>query len=138
MSKLLSRDALPVEVINKLGNSVCALYSVPTAIYCFLRATSEIPDIEVSNIFLKKKHCLKTKLSFLFSMQTDNPFRRAIEYAISLGGDTDTIASMTGAISGAYFGDNIIPKNLILHCEGHEEIITMANQLYEISKSKTI
>lgn len=69
-------------------------------------------------------------------LQTDNPFRRTIEYAISLGGDTDTIASMAGAISGAYFSDDIIPKNLVFHCESHEEVIAIANRLYEISNSK--
>lgn len=35
------------EVVNILGHSVNALYSVPTAIYCFLRATNKIPGIEV-------------------------------------------------------------------------------------------
>jgi hypothetical protein len=32
---------------NILGNSVAALYSVPTAIFCFLRACTPIPEIEV-------------------------------------------------------------------------------------------
>ena len=35
-------------------------------------------------------------------------FSEAVRYAISLGGDTDTIASMTGALSGAYLGDSAI------------------------------
>lgn len=35
------------EVENILGNSVAALYSVPTAIFCFLRACTPIPEIEV-------------------------------------------------------------------------------------------
>jgi len=36
-------------------------------------------------------------------------FTRAVIGAISLGGDTDTIAAMTGAISGAYLGIRAIP-----------------------------
>ncbi len=36
-------------------------------------------------------------------------FEKAIEAAIFLGGDTDTIASMTGAISGAALGEGQIP-----------------------------
>ena len=48
------------KVIQKLGNSVAALYSVPTAIFCFLRAQKPITGI-----------------------QTDNPFRRAVQYAVS-------------------------------------------------------
>lgn len=48
------------KVIQKLGNSVAALYSVPTAIFCFLRAQKPITGI-----------------------QTDNPFRRAVQYAVN-------------------------------------------------------
>lgn len=58
-------------IIESLGNSVAALHSVPTAIYSFVIAQKEIEGIESSN-----------------------KFRRTIQYAISLGGDTDTIASM--------------------------------------------
>ena len=37
-------------------------------------------------------------------------FKEAVTYAISLGGDTDTIASMSGAISGAYLGAGAVPE----------------------------
>ena len=36
-------------------------------------------------------------------------YEKAIEAAIFLGGDTDTIACMTGSISGAYLGIQSIP-----------------------------
>ncbi|MEX2725162.1 MAG: ADP-ribosylglycohydrolase family protein, partial [Candidatus Freyarchaeota archaeon] len=39
-----------------------------------------------------------------------NSFRDAVTYAISLGGDTDTIGAITGAISGAYNGVEKIPE----------------------------
>uniref|UniRef100_A0A6B2E662 ADP-ribosylhydrolase ARH3 n=1 Tax=Phlebotomus kandelakii TaxID=1109342 RepID=A0A6B2E662_9DIPT len=93
-------------VLNNLGHSVAAPYSVPTAIYCFLRSLSEIKDIPV-----------------------ENPFMRCLEYAISLGGDTDTIASMACAISGAYYGESIIPPSLLKHCEASEEVSSLADAL---------
>lgn len=37
-------------------------------------------------------------------------FAEAVRFAISLGGDTDTIASMTGALSGARLGEKAIPR----------------------------
>jgi poly(ADP-ribose) glycohydrolase ARH3 len=37
-------------------------------------------------------------------------FEKALEAAIFLGGDTDTIASMTGSISGAALGESQIPE----------------------------
>ncbi|XP_014280368.1 ADP-ribosylhydrolase ARH3 [Halyomorpha halys] len=100
------------EVIDLLGNSIRAQYSVPTALFCFLRAQRPI-----------------------LSVQTENKFRRTLQYCISLGGDTDTIASMAGAISGAYYGLEYINENLRSHCEGVEEIVRLAEQLYSIAPS---
>lgn len=48
------------KVVQRLGININALYSVPTAIFCFLRAQKPIKGIT-----------------------TDNPFRRAIQYAVS-------------------------------------------------------
>jgi hypothetical protein len=41
------------EVQTVLGNNVDALYSVPTAIFCFLRACAPIPEIEVCQTVYK-------------------------------------------------------------------------------------
>lgn len=114
VGKLLNKEFQPSieEVVNLLGHSVNALYSVPTAIYCFLRNSG--------------------------INSTDNltPFRRTLEYSISLGGDTDTIASMALALSGAYYGDSIIPENLIKHCEGSDEVLSLADQLYKVASNE--
>ncbi|XP_054258958.1 ADP-ribosylhydrolase ARH3-like isoform X2 [Macrosteles quadrilineatus] len=114
MDRLLQEDVvLDEEVEQMLGTSIAALHSVPTAIYCFLRSQKPIPKI-----------------------QTDCPFRRTIQYAISLGGDTDTIASMAGAIAGAYYGIDVINESLQKHCEFVEETITLASQIVDISSVK--
>lgn len=48
MVRLLSQEHVHFsEVETVLGTSVAALHSVPTAIYCFLRAQQPVPDIEV-------------------------------------------------------------------------------------------
>ncbi|XP_034944045.1 ADP-ribose glycohydrolase ARH3-like [Chelonus insularis] len=98
------------EVIQNLGNNVTALDSVPTAIFCFLRAQYPVNGIK-----------------------TDNPMRRAIQYAITLGGDTDTIASMTGAIAGAFYGDEKISKSLLAHCESSMEFCDIADRLFDVT-----
>ena len=40
-------------------------------------------------------------------------YRDTILKAINLGGDTDTIAAITGGIAGIYYGLNDIPKEWI-------------------------
>lgn len=59
--------------------------------------------------------------------------RRSIEFAIRFGGDTDTIASMAGALSGAFGGDAGILPNLTGSCEASEQIDSLAVQIYDAS-----
>ncbi|KAJ3665049.1 hypothetical protein Zmor_000564 [Zophobas morio] len=103
-------EELDEEVCQNLGTSILAYDSVPTAIYCFLRALKN--DIE--------------------TVKTDNIFRRTIQYAITLGGDTDTIACMAGAIAGAYLGEEAINVNMAKQCESYKEIIELADQLHAL------
>ncbi|KAL0111704.1 hypothetical protein PUN28_013121 [Cardiocondyla obscurior] len=99
-------------VVEELGVNVSALESVPTAIFCFLRAQRRIKNIK-----------------------TDNQLKRTIQYAITLGGDTDTIASMAGAIAGAFYGYQKFSPLLLSHCEEWERFRAMADKLFDIATS---
>lgn len=59
-------------------------------------------------------------------------FQDAILFAVSLGGDTDTIAAMTGAISGAYLGVEAVPNKWRLKLENREYIEELASVLFDI------
>jgi len=61
-----------------------------------------------------------------------NEFQRTVIYAVSLGGDTDTIASMAGAIAGAWYGIDCIPAEWIDACEATAVAKEFADKLYEI------
>jgi poly(ADP-ribose) glycohydrolase ARH3 len=59
-------------------------------------------------------------------------FKESVLYAISLGGDTDTIGAMTGAISGAYLGFVSIPQQWKDKLENREHIQELAEKLWLI------
>ena len=67
-------------------------------------------------------------------------FEEAVVYAVNLGGDTDTIGAMTGAISGAYHGYENIPTRWLEKLEngskGRDYVIGLAERLYEIWSSR--
>lgn len=67
---------------------------------------------------------------------TKNPldFSKAILSAINAGGDTDSIAAITGAISGAYLGIDAIPKKWLDKLENRDEIESIALELWEIGR----
>uniref|UniRef100_A0A8D8R1U4 ADP-ribosylhydrolase ARH3 n=2 Tax=Cacopsylla melanoneura TaxID=428564 RepID=A0A8D8R1U4_9HEMI len=97
------------DVVRTLGHGIAAFESVPTALYVFLRSLQPIPGIEC-----------------------DNPVTRAIYYAITLGGDTDTIATMAGAIAGAYHGAEYIDTILVSRVEAGDYIEDLAVKLYDV------
>lgn len=60
---------------------------------------------------------------------TPHSYEQTISNAIHLGGDTDTIAAMAGALSGAYLGRGAIPARLIDALEDRHQGKTCLEEL---------
>jgi len=69
--------------------------------------------------------------SFLHSPRS---FERSLLYAVSLGGDTDTIGAMTSAICGAYGGIEAIPERWKIRLEKRTYIEELAEKLWQIKR----
>ncbi|XP_020775406.1 ADP-ribosylhydrolase ARH3 [Boleophthalmus pectinirostris] len=111
VKELMERSNVSIEeVISELGNGIAALHSVPTAIFCVLHC-------------LKPLECLP---------QNYGGLERTIAYSLALGGDTDTIACMAGAIAGAHYGIESIPPSWIKCCEGAEDADRDAERLHTL------
>ena len=67
-------------------------------------------------------------------------FAGAVLFAIRLGGDTDTIGAMCGAISGAFHGASAIPKNYLAALEngarGRDYIAGLSESLFDAWAAK--
>jgi len=64
-------------------------------------------------------------------------YQKAVSTAIQVGGDVDTTAAMTGAISGAYLGLEVLPRHLVERVNDHgawgfDELVRLADSCYEI------
>lgn len=102
------------EVVRSLGNDLKAINSVPTALYAFLRSLKTIQGIPLMSIPL-----------------------RCLVYSISLGGDTDTIATMACSLAGGFVGipnkrtgsDIPIPEAVLARCEGLSALTDCAEWL---------
>jgi len=57
-------------------------------------------------------------------------FPDAVILAVRLGGDTDTIAAMTGALSGALLGESAIPAGWIERAESAAPVRHLADELF--------
>eukprot|EP00112_Aurelia_sp_Birch-Aquarium-sp1_P026543 Seg9470.1 transcript_id=Seg9470.1/GoldUCD/mRNA.D3Y31 product=Poly protein_id=Seg9470.1/GoldUCD/D3Y31 len=69
---------------------------------------------------------------FSFAHCSESSFIETLLYAISLGGDTDTIGTMAGALAGAHFGFASIPDEWKRVCEGFEDAVEFADQFYDL------
>jgi poly(ADP-ribose) glycohydrolase ARH3 len=58
-------------------------------------------------------------------------FADAVAYAVTLGGDTDTVAAMTGALVGASVGHDAIPASWRARLEEHDRLVALADDLHQ-------
>jgi len=58
-------------------------------------------------------------------------FAETIRFAVAMAGDTDTIASMAGALSGAYLGESAIPDRWKSRAEGAPSMARLGGILFE-------
>ena len=108
--KTQGADLSSEEIVLMFGNSVSAMRSVPSAVYCVLRSIKgEIQDFK-----------------------TDNPLLRCLFLTISLGGDTDTISTMACSTIGALYGEQVIDPVLRRRCEFNQETTIFADQLSQL------
>ncbi len=102
---LLDRDASYEEAIDELGNGSFALEALSQALFIFLKT----PD------------------------DTENAIIHAVNSYGNYGGDTDSIALLTGAFAGAYNGEESIPARWKTRLKNYREIIKLADKLYKVA-----
>lgn len=67
----------------------------------------------------------------LWCFSQSNSFSEAVLMAANLGDDADTTAAITGQIAGAYYGFESIPENWINKLTMKDEILEMAEKLFQ-------
>ncbi|XP_033879852.2 LOW QUALITY PROTEIN: ADP-ribosylhydrolase ARH3-like [Acipenser ruthenus] len=117
VKEMLERSDVSVEeVVMELGNGIAALHSVPTAIFCAL-------------------HCLSARPSL---PPHYSGVQRTLAFSLALGGDTDTIATMAGAIAGAHYGMEQVPASWQRSCEGEQDAEEWGERLHKLYQSRAL
>lgn len=117
----------PCEVALMLGTEPTALHSVPLAIFIFLRG------VALERLRTTQESADNGAMADTGPLEV---FSDAICFALACGGDTDTIASMSGAMLGAYLGSAAISKSWIDVCEGVSVAETHAEGLLEAVRQR--
>jgi poly(ADP-ribose) glycohydrolase ARH3 len=72
----------------------------------------------------------------IYSFLATTDFKSAVLSAVGLGGDADTIGSMTGALAGALYGVEGIPSQWREAVENREMIERTARELWEVKTDR--
>lgn len=78
---------------------------------------------------------LDTLQAALWCFLNTSSFEDALVSAVNLGGDTDTIGAVCGALSGAWYGLEKIPSRWQQPLVGRLEVIELATKIYELAQS---
>jgi len=76
--------------------------------------------------------CLESVPTAIYAFLSHRDFKSAVIYAVSLGGDADTIGAMTGAIAGACYGIEGIPSQWRETVEHNDHLDALAKRLWEV------
>jgi poly(ADP-ribose) glycohydrolase ARH3 len=117
-------------------------------------ASELVINLEKVQTFLQAKPSIHSVVKFLGNdvrayvsvpaaiyafLANPNSFEEAVVFAISLGGDTDTIGAMTGAIAGTFHGLESIPERWTVNLEngpkGRDYIVELASNLYDMKQA---
>jgi poly(ADP-ribose) glycohydrolase ARH3 len=129
----------PIEFLGEVASSVCLRTSA------FTEALRQIASLlecrpgprEVAAALGNgcEAHRSVPAALYAFLAHRDS-FEDAVRFAVRLGGDTDTIAALCGALVGAYAGDAAIPDawlNVVENDEkGRDYVSQLANSLYAL------
>ncbi len=66
-------------------------------------------------------------------LSSPDSLERSLIVAVNAGGDADSIAAMTGALSGAFNGAQSIPMRWVKDLENRDYLIEIANLLYDLA-----
>lgn len=76
---------------------------------------------------------LDTLQAALWCFLNTSSFEEALTTAVNLGGDTDTVGAVCGALAGAHYGAAAIPQRWLGPLQDREEIRSLAREIHELT-----
>ena len=74
-------------------------------------------------------YVVDTLQTALYDALTASSAEEAIVSAVNRGGDTDTVGAITGAVAGARFGSDSLPKRWLGELDHRDELEDLASAL---------
>jgi len=89
-----------------------------------------IPSSLALRLLGMRGYVVETVASAIYCFVKGESFQESVVMAVKGGGDADTVAAISGALAGTYYGLERIPEQYKLGVENHEELIRMDSELF--------
>jgi ADP-ribosyl-[dinitrogen reductase] hydrolase len=102
------------------------------------RAISEIETIRFEDLELHGRamgYTIKAMQVGLWATRSEHGFEEALIKVVSMGGDTDTNGAIAGAVLGARFGIDAIPRRWLDSIRGADQLVELADALLTASEA---
>ncbi len=134
MVRYLLNDLEPYEAYLKACNFVKEYYRREPFTY-ELKYYSRLIEGKIQNIpedqIYSTGYVVHTLEASIWCFLNSKSYKDAVLRAVNLGGDTDTIAAVTGGLAGTYYGYSNIPDRWLEKIVRLEEIINLIERFYE-------
>lgn len=95
---------------NTLESSLHDLYSLELPSIDEYRLLFNLPNLKRDDV-KSTGYVVDSLIAAVHSVYSTKTFSEAVLYAINLGGDTDTIGALTGALAGVIYGSDGLPSD---------------------------
>ncbi len=114
------------------GTGKCVAYSAALAAELFDGAVKFDQTLYDKGIKEESGTVMGCYASAWNSICSTSSFEDAVVHAVNKGGDADTVGAVTGMVAGRLYGYNTIPKRWLDKLVQHDELLAIANKLYDM------
>lgn len=100
--------------------------------------SDEIKGTQYEHVLTEKPTCVAdgyvvhTMQWVLYTLLHTETFEEAVQYAVNLGHDTDTVGAITGGLAGVYYGYDALPIRYINELHIQDELEKISIDLYSL------
>lgn len=122
-------DCLFSTLIDKLPDS-----SIRDRLIDICKLDNNLSISEIAKIYGSSGYVVETIPLVIYSLNYFQKlgFQTLLQELVALGGDSDTIASITGQIIGSFIGFNALPKDLVNALPTSDNIFTIAQNFAKV------
>ena len=125
--------------VNRMASELCRGRSIDGAYVAALSDCREPETLAVlgpwrTHAIAPSLDALELAHAALAIVMTTTTFAGAVEAAVNMGGDSDTLGAVAGALAGAAYGAGAIPQGWLAPLEFRPRLVSLADELVRIAR----